>query len=82
MYRRDLLFIAFILLINPISISTVFSQYTMNSPYSRFGLGDMEFQGFTQNRSMGGIGIGMRLPNQINVLNPAASTAQDSLSFV
>lgn len=82
MYRRDLLFIAFVLLINPISITKVFSQYTMNSPYSRFGLGDMEFQGFTQNRSMGGIGIGMRLPNQINVLNPAASTAQDSLSFV
>ncbi|MGC8802456.1 MAG: hypothetical protein ACP5PS_01595, partial [Bacteroidales bacterium] len=54
----------------------------MNSPYSRFGLGDMEFQGFTQNRSMGGIGIGLRIPNQLNILNPAAATAQDSLSFL
>lgn len=71
-----------LLLICPITISTTFSQYTMNSPYSRFGLGDMEFQGFTQNRSMGGVGVGLRIPNQLNILNPAGATAQDSLSFL
>ncbi len=58
------------------------SQYTVNSPYSIFGIGDKEFQGFTQNRSMGGWGISKRLPNQINILNPAAATAQDSMSFL
>ncbi|MCX7985601.1 MAG: hypothetical protein N2662_01495 [Bacteroidales bacterium] len=70
-----------VLLYATLSIPT-FAQYTMNSPYSRFGIGDMEFQGFTQNRSMGGSGISLRMPNQINILNPAAATAQDSLSFV
>jgi len=81
MHTRNWLFWV-ILLISPVISHTVLSQYTMNSPYSRFGVGDMEFQGFTQNRSMGGIGVGLRLPNQINILNPAAATAQDSLSFV
>lgn len=64
-----------------ISIS-IFGQYTMNSPYSRFGLGDLEQGGFAINKSMGGIGIALRETNQINYLNPASYTAQDSMSFV
>jgi hypothetical protein len=60
----------------------VFSQYTMNSPYSRFGIGDLEAPGFVLNQSMGGLGISLRVPNQINILNPASYTAQDTLSSV
>jgi hypothetical protein len=59
-----------------------FSQYTMNSPYSRFGVGDLEPGGFAINKSMGGIGIAIREPNQINYLNPASYTTQDSMSFI
>jgi hypothetical protein len=54
----------------------------MNSPYSRFGLGDLEPGGFAINKSMGGTGIALREQNQINYLNPASFTSQDSMSFI
>ncbi len=57
-------------------------QYTLNSPYSRFNLGDLEPQGFVVNRSMGGAGVALRMPNLINSINPASYTTQDTLSFI
>lgn len=64
-----------------ISGSVVLAQNT-NSPYSRFGLGDLEKNGFGQNKGMGGISIGLRTPNQINPYNPASYTSQDTLSYI
>ncbi|MFW5821219.1 MAG: hypothetical protein ACOCWA_08010 [Bacteroidota bacterium] len=58
------------------------SQVNTYSPYSRFGLGELNKPGFTQNRSMGGTGIALRSNKVINLVNPAAYTALDSLSFV
>ncbi len=42
----------------------------------------MERQGIGFSRAMGGVGIGMRMPNKINYLNPASYTTQDSSSFI
>lgn len=56
--------------------------YTSYSPYSIFGVGDINHQGNAYNRSMGGVGIALRNNRFINYLNPAAVTARDTLSFM
>jgi hypothetical protein len=58
------------------------AQKNTNSPYSRFGLGEMSSKGFEKSRAMGGIGLGMRDKNQINYLNPASYSELDTLSFI
>jgi len=63
-------------------ISGVSAQVNTYSPYSRYGFGEMEKQGIGFTRAMGGVGVGMRLENQINYLNPASYTTQDSSSFI
>src|SRR5574344_2222567 len=52
------------------------------SPYSMFGIGEIEKGGTAFNYSMGGIGIGIRDNRFINYLNPASITARDTLSFM
>lgn len=52
------------------------------SPYSIFGVGDISRQGTAYNKSMGGVGIAGRNNRYINVMNPAAVTARDSLAFM
>lgn len=53
-----------------------------NSPYSRFGLGNLNdhAQGF--NKAMSGLGIGIRNNKFINMQNPASYSAIDSLTFL
>ena len=52
------------------------------TPYSFYGVGDLALPGTAYNFGMGGIGVGVRTNRQINFLNPAALSAQDSLSFM
>ena len=52
------------------------------TPYSLYGIGDIEKQGTSVNRGMGGIGVGVRDVRYINYLNPASITARDTLSFM
>ena len=52
------------------------------SPYSLYGFGDLVRQGTTYSLSMGGMGIGDRNFRYINLLNPAAVTAQEAKSFM
>ena len=52
------------------------------SPYSMFGVGKISYEGSAYNNAMGGIGIGMRDNGVINLINPAAITARDTLSFM
>ncbi len=59
-----------------------FGQAAINSPYSRFGLGDHQKMGFTRNIAMGGISLGMRDPGFIDFQNPASLSSRDSLSFL
>ncbi len=56
--------------------------YSSYSPYSIFGVGDLTRQGTAYSRSMGGIGIATRNNRHINVVNPAAVAARDTLSFM
>ena len=58
------------------------SQASANSPYTRYGLGDMSEQVFANNAAIGGVGYALRTDQHINPMNPASYTAVDSLSFM
>ncbi|OAV74777.1 Outer membrane protein transport protein (OMPP1/FadL/TodX) [Bacteroidales bacterium Barb7] len=62
--------------------SSLRAQNNTNSPYTRFGFGELSDRSFAGGRAMGGIGIGLRSPKQVNPLNPASYTAMDSLTFI
>ena len=61
---------------------TAIAQNNTNSPYTRYGYGDLSDQSFGNSRAMGGIAFGLRDGAQINPLNPASYTAIDSLTFI
>lgn len=56
--------------------------YVSYTPYSIFGFGDMVQPGTAYNKSMGGVGVASRNHRFINILNPAAVTARDTLAFM
>jgi hypothetical protein len=47
-----------------------------------YGPGEIHTLGSVQMRSMGGVGIGLRSPAQINTLNPAAASVAPAKSFL
>ena len=61
---------------------TAITQNNTNSPYTRYGYGDLSDQSFGNSKAMGGIAFGLRDGAQINPLNPASYTAIDSLTFL
>lgn len=58
------------------------AQNNTNSPYSRYGVGEVFQKPFGSHRGLSGTTIGMRIPNTINFFNPASYSSQDSLSFI
>ena len=52
------------------------------SPYSIFGLGELQNRGFSTIQSMGGAGIAFRPGNSLNNVNPASFTGLDSLRII
>jgi hypothetical protein len=71
-----------LILLLAVIVSPVFAQVNTNSPYSRFGLGQLTLPGYGQSQAMGAAGIALRSNKQINYINPAASTAIDTMSFL
>jgi hypothetical protein len=76
-YKR-LLSIYAMLLITLIAIA----QNGSNSPYTRYGFGQLSDQSFGNSKAMGGLAIGLRNKYQINAANPASYSAVDSLTFL
>ena len=62
-------FMCFCLLLGSI---TIIAQPKQNSPYSRFGIGDIGDRNFFYSQFMGGLGGSYTSPYQINIVNPAA----------
>lgn len=58
------------------------SQTNVNSVYTRYGIGELVYNGLAHNVAMGGISLGIRLPNEINTPNPASFNTQDTTSFL
>lgn len=58
------------------------AQTGSNSPYTRYGFGELSDQNFGNSKAMGGLAYGLRNGFQINAANPASYTAVDSLTFL
>ena len=58
------------------------AQSGSNSPYTRYGFGQLSDQSFGNSKAMGGIAYGLRNGKQINAANPASYSAVDSLTFL
>jgi len=59
-----------------------YAQSGINSPYTRYGIGQLADQSASVNRAMAGTGVGMRIRNSINTLNPATYSTVDTLTFL
>ena len=64
------------------AIPHCWGQNGANSPFTRYGFGQLADQGLGVNKAMGGIGIGLRSNLQINVNNPASYTAVDETKTI
>ena len=52
------------------------------TPYSIYGVGDLAQPGSSVSKTMGGVGVALRNNRYLNLINPAAVTARDSLAFM
>ena len=80
MNHKKITFITVIFL--ALLVHSGFAQIIISSPYSRYGIGDLQNNKYLRNISMGGISYGFRNPNGVNYINPASYTAFDTNSFV
>lgn len=58
-------------------LSSAVGQTLTSSPYTYFGIGDLQTRNFVQQRSMGGVSQGIAAPYSINLSNPAALAANN-----
>ncbi len=70
-----------VLLLMILSGATV-AQNNTNSPYTRYGYGQLAEHGSGNSRAMGGVAYGLRDNSQVNFANAASYTAVDSLTFI
>ena len=80
--KFEKIFLLSVFLIIGVCVSAQNGTYGAYSPYSIYGIGDISKVGTTYNKSMGGVGVASRDRRFINIINPAAVTARDSLSFM
>ena len=52
------------------------------TPYSIYGVGDLAQPGSAYSKTMGGTGVALRNNRYLNLINPAAVTARDTLAFM
>ncbi len=73
---------AFATLIQMMLCAGAFAQNNTNSPYTRYGYGQLADQGPGNSKAMGGIAYGLRDKSQVNFANPASYSTVDSLTFI
>lgn len=76
MLIRNLVFLLFMM-----SFCTSYGQEGSNSPYSRFGLGDINDKNFNHLRHMGGISASYIDAFHINTMNPASYAFLNNTAF-
>lgn len=76
--------VAAALIMLPVVASAQSSSINAFSPYTMYGIGEINTPGTLQMRSMGGVGVAMRMTNSamINLLNPASYSAMPQRSFL
>lgn len=58
------------------------AQNNTNSPFTRFGYGEIVDDNSGEQRAMGGVGISTRNNSSINAMNPASYSAVDTMTFM
>ena len=76
------LVVAAAILILPVAVSAQTSSINAFSPYTMYGIGELNTPGTVAMRSMGGAGVASRNANMINLLNPASYSAAPQKSFL
>ena len=66
----------------PVVASAQTSSINAFSPYTMYGIGELNTQGTLITRSMGGAGVAMRNAGAINLLNPASYSTAIQKSFL
>lgn len=59
-----------------------FSQLRTSSPYTYYGIGELQNNRFSRNMAMGGLSIGYRDSKGINMSNPASYSSFDTSHFL
>ena len=80
--KIERIFLLTVFLVISVFVHAQNGTYGAYSPYSIYGIGDLSKEGTAYNKSMGGVGIANRNNRFINIQNPAAVTARDTLSFM
>ena len=70
------------MLVVPVSAMAQTSSINAFSPYSMYGIGELQTPGVVAQRSMGGVGLGMRSSVMVNPLNPAAYSLTPRQGFL
>lgn len=71
-----------LLLFALLACTGAWAQNNTNSPYTRYGLGQLADYGSANSRAMGGVAFALRDKFHINSANPASYSAVDSLTFI
>ncbi len=79
MFKNKAFILGFVLMI---ITQLSYSQNNTNSPYTRFGYGDITDSNSGEQRAMGGLSIGTRSKYGINTVNPASYSVVDSMTFM
>lgn len=79
MYKNKIILLAISLLF---LIQLTHSQNNTNSPYTRFGYGELSDANSGEQRAMGGVSIGARSNYNINTVNPASYSSVDTMTFM
>lgn len=83
MHKNNVLFLARMAIFLAIfSAQFIYGQNNTNSPYTRFGYGDVSETYAGEFKSMGGTAIGARSNKSINPINPASYNVVDSMTFM
>ncbi|WP_143470409.1 hypothetical protein [Labilibaculum filiforme] len=77
---KNLYFTILLVLVSGVHVS--FAQNNTSSPYSRYGLGELEQVGVGRASGFGGASLSYRNKSYLSIDNPAALAAIDSLKFI
>lgn len=66
----------------PLAVSAQTSSINAFSPYTMYGIGELNTPGTLPTRSMGGMGVAMRNSSIMNLLNPASYSMMARKSFM
>lgn len=78
MTNKKVLLGAMLLMVFPM---VTFAQNVTNSPYTRYGIGQLSDQTSTMSKGMGGTAYALRNNQLVNFANPASYSAVDSLTM-